>query len=362
MRVALDEQIFAIQPYGGISRMFAELASQFVQGSPPGVELNPFQSPIVNRYVLDDDELIERLRVREARNPWTALAAYFSKVTPRTQAEIVHNTFYLPHGLATHRSAKRVVTVHDMIPELMPRTRRRLDFVTLKRRYVQSADQVICVSESTKQDLLKVYGLIDAPIHVIHHGVNPRFTPAAPRADFLPDRYVLFVGHRHQYKDADVLFRAFAKVSRDDPDIRLLCVGGNGLSPKEAELLEGLGIRDKVSQRFLTDELIASAYAHAAVFVFPSHFEGFGLPALEAMASGAPTILARATSLPEVGGGASLYFEPGAVDELAIQIQRVLTDEDLRSQLINQGLERSRHFTWARTAEQTAEVYEQALT
>lgn len=361
MRVALDEQIFAIQPVGGISRMFAEIADQFQQGQPPDIDLVPFQSPIVNKYVLDNKDLSASLQARRARSSWTALASYFARLGRPPESDIVHNTFYLPHGLDGRRSAKRVVTIHDMIPELMPRTRRRLDLLTLKERYVRSADQVICVSEATKQDLLKVYGLVDAPVHVIHHGVSPRFQPGIDRADFLPKRYILFVGHRHQYKDAEVLFRAFAHVAQVDPEIELLCVGGNGLTRQESSVLENLGVRQRVSQRFLADDLMASAYANAEVFVFPSHFEGFGLPALEAMASGVPTILARATSLPEVGGDAALYFEPGAVDALASAITTVLNDEGVRNDLIRSGQARAGEFTWQRSAEQTAEVYRQAL-
>ena len=106
---------------------------------------------------------------------------------------------------------------------------------------------------------------------------------------------------------------------------------------------------------------MASAYANAEVFVFPSHFEGFGLPALEAMASGIPTILARATSLPEIGGDAALYFEPGAVSELSDQISAVLNDATLQQNLIERGLKRSREFTWERAAEETASIYWQAL-
>lgn len=341
--------------------MFSELARQFLLGHPPDVDVVPFQTPIVNRYVLEDADLSGPLRARPARNPWTALASYFSRFGQPPKTDIVHNTFYLPHGLDGRRKGKRIVTIHDMIPELMPRTRRRLDFLTLKERYVRSADQVICVSEATKQDLLKVYGLIDAPIHVIHHGVNSQFRPAIPRVDFLPERYILFVGHRHQYKDADVLFRAFAEVARSHLDITLLCVGGNGLSRSETQLLEELGVRERVSQRFLSDELMASAYANAEVFVFPSHFEGFGLPVLEAMASGAPTILARATSLPEIGADAALYFEPGAVDELAAQITSVLNDATLKKVLISMGLDRAELFTWETAAERTAAVYREAL-
>ena len=361
MRVAIDEQIFAIQPVGGISRMFSEVARQFVLGNPADVELAAFRTPIVNRYVLEDDALRSGLRARAARNPWTALAAYFGNLSRPQLSDVTHSTFYLPQGLDGRHSGKRIVTIHDMIPELMPETRRRLDLVTLKQRYVRSADHVICVSESTKQDLLKVYGLIDVPIHVIHHGVSSHFRPGVKREDFLPAKYVLFVGHRHQYKDAEVLFRAFALIAKNDPEIQLLCVGGNGLSRAESSLLKELGVRSRVSQRFLPDELMASAYANAEVFVFPSHFEGFGLPALEAMASGVPAILARATSLPEIGGDAAMYFEPGAVGDLADCLRRVLEDDSFRESLVTKGLDRAQEFTWARAAERTAAVYRDAL-
>lgn len=361
MRVALDEQIFAIQPYGGISRMFAEIAQQFAAGVVPDVELLPLHAPIVNRYVLDDPGLQSHLHAQQARNEWVALARYFSRLRVKTTADIVHNTFYLPHGLTPIGNAKRIVTVHDMIPELMPHTRRRLDWLTLKRRYVDAADHVICVSEATKQDLIKVYGLTRAPISVVHHGVDPRFHPDVAKADFLPARYVLYVGHRKQYKDADVLFRAFARVARRDGDLQLLLVGGDGLSDREVERLVELGIRDRVSQRYLSDELMASAYVHAEVFVFPSHFEGFGLPALEAMACGTPVILARATSLPEVGGEAAAYFEPGDDEDLAGNISDLLGDAATRDDLRARGLQRAAQFTWRKAAERTAEVYRAAL-
>lgn len=359
MRVALDEQIFAIQRYGGISRMFAELASQFTSGVVSDVDLLPLHAPIVNRYILDDPVLQERLKAEPAANEWTALARYFSRIKVRADCDVVHNTFYLPHGLAPTRGARRIVTVHDMIPELMPHTRRRLDWLTLKKRYVETADHVICVSEATKQDVLKVYGLTRAPISVVHHGVDPRFHPNPPKADFLPDRYLLFVGNRTQYKDADVLFRAFSRLSAEFPELELLCVGGAGLSTEEVARLHDLGIRDRVSQRYLDDEAMVSAYAHAEVFVFPSHFEGFGLPALEAMACGTPTVLARATSLPEVGGDAAAYFEPGDARGLAGTLRDLLLDPEACDQLRSAGFARSASFTWDRAAEQTAAVYAQ---
>jgi glycosyltransferase involved in cell wall biosynthesis len=325
------------------------------------VELLPFDAPVVSRYLLDHPEIGGPMGARPARNEWTALARYLTRPGTHPDCEIVHNSFYLPHGLAPVRGAKRVVTVHDMIPERLPQTRRRLDWLTLKQRYVRSADHIICVSEATQRDLEDVYGPVDAPVTVVHHGVDERFHPGVPRLDYLPERYVLFVGNRDQYKDAGVLFEAFALLAQDHDDLHLLCVGGAGLDTQEVDWLRARGIRDRVSQRYLSDADMASAYAHATVFAFPSRFEGFGLPALESMASGTPVVLADATSLPEVGGEAALYFEPGNVEQLRAQIERVLGDQTLRELLVARGLARAANFTWSRAAERTAEVYRATL-
>lgn len=361
MRVAFDEQIFALQAYGGISRLFAELASQFLRDTQLGVELLPLNAPVINRYALDDDLIRDRLAVREAKHEYYSLMRYLTRIQPRRGNEIVHNTFYLPHGLAGYPGAKRVVTVHDMIPERMPETRRRLDFLTLKKRYVMNADHVICVSEATKRDLLDIYGEVEAPISVVHHGVDSRFTPGAAASPDLPGRYVLFVGNRGEYKDANVLIRAFADIATEDPTIDLLFVGGGQLTGVETTLLRDLGVEDRTSQIALPDDQMASAYGNALVSVFPSRFEGFGLPALEAMACGTATILARATSLPEVGGDAALYFTPGDAAELSDAIRLVMEDDSLRENLEVSGVARASQFTWKKCAEQTVAAYASAL-
>ena len=361
MRVAYDEQIFAMQAYGGISRMFAELAAQFTGDPELDVELLPLSAPVINRYVLDNPELKARLAVWDGGHEYKALGRYFLRVQPRRRMDIVHNTFYLPHGLAGYPGAKRVVTVHDMIPEMMPETRRRLDFLTLKKRYVRTADHVICVSESTRNDMLETYGPISAPISVVHHGVDPKFRPDEAPVPGLPGRYVLFVGNRGQYKDAAVLINAFALAARADPDLHLLFVGGGALTSAEQRSLHDLEIASRTMQVSLADDAMASAYGNALMCVFPSRFEGFGLPALESMACGTPTILARATSLPEVGGTAASYFEPGNAEELADVMASVLGDEQFRAAHREAGIIRASEFSWRRCAEETASVYRQVL-
>ena len=357
----MDEQIFALQAYGGISRLFAELARQFVQERVGGVDMSPLAAPIRTRYVLDDPELSAALDVREARSEWTALAHYFTRLRSLAGNDIVHNTFYLPHGLASTSGAKRVVTVYDMIPELMPATRRRLDLLTLKRRYVDRADHIICISEATRADLLRVYPEVSAPISVIHLGVDPQFAPNALPLASLPREYVLMVGNRSQYKDAETLMRAFASIADEFPQLHLVCIGGGPLTRAEQELVRQLGIGGRVQQQDLTDDAMPGVYGNARAFVFPSRFEGFGLPAIEAMACGAPTILANATSLPEVGGDAVRYFEVGDDADLARVLGEVLGDESAGIDLCARGLARAATFTWRRTAEATADAYRLAL-
>ena len=362
MRIAIDEQIFAIQRYGGISRLFYELAKQFTSTPELGVELLPIRAPIVNHYVLNNPELVAALHTHPARNSITALANYFSHRTVAHGADVVHNTFYLPHGLTGAKGAKRVVTIHDMIPELLPKTRRRLDLLTMKRRYVDQADHIICVSAATRGDLIRLYPEISAPISIVHHGVDPVFTPNVPKWSDLPERYVLFVGNRDQYKDADILMKAYAKFSKDIPNITLLFVGGGKFTSKENKLMQSLGISHGLQQRSLPDVEMSSAYCNALFTVFPSRFEGFGLPALESMASGTATILANATSLPEVGGDGALYFESGDVTDLAQKMIILASNHEMKSQLAEAGIAQAARFSWAKCAAETAAVYQAALT
>ena len=233
--------------------------------------------------------------------------------------------------------------------------------LTLKRRYVDAADHIICISEATKKDLLSVYPEVQVPVSVIHLGVDDKFVSDLDPLPDLPDQYVLMVGHRGQYKDAAVLFRAFSRIAGRFPEVSLVCIGGGAFTKDERGLLERLGVAGRVRQDVLSDPRMPAAYANAMAFVFPSRYEGFGLPVLEAMACGTPTILAEATSLPEVGGQAARYFPVGDDESLAEVLGTVLDDATLRAELAAKGIERAAGFTWRRTAEATARVYDEVI-
>ena len=361
MRVALDEQIFAIQRYGGISRLFYEQARAFVTDSELDIDLAPLSAPVVNEYLLADPALAAHLRATRASGPYRALAQYLMRRRHHSPVDIVHNTFYMPRGLAEHADARRIVTVYDMIPEIMPKTRRRLDFLTEKHRYVREAAHIVCISESTRRDLFRVYPDIHAPVTIAYPGVSPAFRPDSPRLTGLPEPYVLHVGNRSSYKDGATLLRAFGVIATAFPDHTLLLVGGGGLSREERILVVQAGLPGRVVQVNLTDAEVPSAYAQADVTVFPSRYEGFGLPAVEAMASGSPLILADTSSLPEVGGSAARYFPPGDDQRLASVLADVLQDTSQQRDMRAAGFTQASRFTWQGYARANVEAYRETL-
>jgi glycosyltransferase involved in cell wall biosynthesis len=254
-----------------------------------------------------------------------------------------------------------VVTVYDMTPELFPDLFPRGNPHLQKREYVRRATLVLCISESTRRDLLRVYGPLEAPTKVTHLGVDRRFVPGVRRPSWCPDRYVLFLGNRGTYKDFRVALEAFAELAPKQRDTTLLAVGGGPFATDEETLISRWGLRHQVLQRDASDAELPGVFGGASAFVFPSRYEGFGLPTLEAMACGTPTVLADSSSHAEVGGDAALYFPPGDSAALVAQLGRVLSDIDLGRELSTNGLVRAARFTWERTAMATADAYKAAL-
>lgn len=361
MRVAFDEQIFAIQRHGGISRVFAELAREFETNPAYDVELQPVNAPILNEYILRDTTTAHKLVVRPGRHWLTTIARSMARRRHKGPADIVHSTFYLPRMLKDYPQAKRVVTVYDMIPEIFPQSRRRLDFLTSKHEYVRSADHVVCISHSTKRDLLRIYDDITAPVTVVHLGVGPEFHPNPPTDPSLPEHFIIHVGNRADYKDGPTLLRAFARIARDHRDLQLVLAGGGPLTSDEQSLIVSLGLQTRVTQTTVPESEMPSAYAQARMCVFPSTYEGFGLPAVEAMACGTPVILCESSSLPEIGGDAAVYFAPGDDAALSERMRELLDDPALAERKAKEGIDQAAQFTWQRTAEQMADVYRMTI-
>lgn len=355
----MDDQIFLSQVRGGISRYFVELMRAYQ--ADPSLDIEVVSRPrwTQNEHLLDSG-LGRTPPLKAARRRGVIMRANRLGRGPGS-ADVMHHTQYDRRYLRhPARVGLRVVTVFDMIPELFPEMFPGGSPHRDKRQFVEAADLILCISEATRADLVRVYGDPTATVRVTPLGVDARFHPNATRHPALPERYVLFVGERGGYKDFDVLLKAFA-LAELPQDVMLAVVGGGAADPAERANLRSLGLVDRVVRIAPIDSDLPGAYAHAQCFVFPSRYEGFGLPTLEAMACGCPAILAASAAHPEVGGDAALYFPPGDHSELARVLSRLIGRPDLRTQQRAAGLARAQRFTWTETARRTVRAYREGL-
>lgn len=357
LQVTYDDRLFTFQRRGGPARYFAELVTAFRTSPELGVEaITPF-TYIETEYLLRADDRYRPSPFPESRYGSHAARALNRLRHRRKKAEILHHTQYSSTGLRMP-AAIRVCTVYDMIPELFPESFEGHGPIPQQNKgaYVEACDAIACISASTKADVLAHYGQLDKPVVVTPLGADDRFFSAVPDSQE-PPGFILFVGTRHAYKNFDVLLRALARVNEDGLAPRLLCVGGPPLNETELQRIAELGLTGTVTQRAATDAELPGLYAAAVCLVFPSRYEGFGLPTVEAFAAGCPVVLANMACAVEVGGEAAQYFEPDDDETLAAIIARFTVDPESRVRWIEAGRSRARDFTWRRTAESTAALY-----
>ena len=280
----------------------------------------------------------------------------------RTMApDIVHETYYYKYGLGPRR-ARRVLTIYDMIHEKFAASFLRTDKTArYKALAAERADHVVCISESTRRDVSEILRLPPDKTSVIYLGFDlmkdshDRVNDAAVP---LSEPYLLYVGKRGGYKNFLRLLEAYAASSQLKAHYRLICFGGGGFTTDELKTIHALGMDEHHVRQFGgNDQLLAKFYKHASAFIFPSLYEGFGLPPLEAMSQDCPVVCSHTSSIPEVVGDAGEYFDPGDVEAIRVAIERVVMSDSHREQLIAKGHERLKCFSWNRCAAETLDVY-----
>jgi glycosyltransferase involved in cell wall biosynthesis len=261
-----------------------------------------------------------------------------------------------------------VLTIHDLSIKLFPRThslRNVLWARSLMPLSIRRSAHVIADSNNTRLDLVRVMGVPGGKVDVIHLGTSPEFCPE-PGPDeekalayFGIDRpYVLFVGTLEPRKNINMLIKAFDRVAASRPDLHLVLAGRRGwMAQAIFDELERRSLLGRVHiTGYVPDEYLPPLYRQAEALVYPSLYEGFGLPPLEAMSSGTPVVVSRNSSLPEVVGDAGLYVDALSVNEIAGAMERILDDAALADSLRQKGLERAGRFTWPRAAAKTLEI------
>jgi len=362
IRILFDEQIFSNQKFGGISRYYSELVKSLaVTENVTAKILSPM---CTNHYAKN---LPQRLRVGI---PFPSLAGsetfrwHFNRkfsdyYIRHFKPDVLHQTYYPIGNPRPHPGSQIVTTVHDMIHELFPENFRDAKQVTAQKlQAVKNADLVICVSENTQKDLIKITGIEVDKTTVIHHGVNHFGRTRLPAARPHQKPYLLYVGLRHSYKNFQRVLKGYAKSLDLVSAFDLVCFGGGPLTESEKKLISQLNIPDaKIVMTSGNDAVLCSLYQHAKAFLYPSVYEGFGLPPLEAMLQGCPVISSNVSSLPEVLGNAVEYFDPNDTDDLVDSVTRVVFNPRRANELTHAGLDHVQRFTWQRCAEQTLCAY-----
>ncbi|RZL62024.1 MAG: glycosyltransferase family 1 protein, partial [Pedobacter sp.] len=251
-----------------------------------------------------------------------------------------------------------VITVHDMIHELMPEYFNSADILpTHKRQCIQNAAHIIAISHSTKKDLIEVFNIPNDRISVVHHGYLDNNSGIIQDNEPSCGRYILFVGERTAYKNFYKFALALSLVCSKEKDIRLICAGGGPIKNAEQEMLNRLNLKDKVIQITASEKELNSLYKNAIAFVFPSLYEGFGLPILEAFRNHCPIIVSDTACFREIAEDACLYFDPSNPFDIAEKIEVAINDTSLMNELISKGLNRLANFSMEQCIGKTLDVY-----
>lgn len=358
MQVLYDGNIYLMQTAGGVNRYFANLIGRLPADVTPHLTLCGPRS--VNFPVNPRMKVYRYRRFRPAGVSYRLEKLFFDYKSQSRSFDLAHPTYYtlLSRSEFSKYRCPVVITVWDMIHELFPA---EIDpqgrHAEEKRRAIMSAQAVICISENTKTDLLERYHVTPEKVWVTHlaseideslaHGPEP-----------VPDRrYFLYVGLRYRYKNFGGLLSALARMLSARPELAL-CVVGAPFSATEKKLISELGLVDAVEHyEQVSDAHLAKLYHHSVAFVYPSFYEGFGIPPLEAMACGTPVVASNRSSIPEVAGDAALLFDPDKMDQLTDILITLADDSSARERLIAKGRERVKAFSWDKTVSQTMEIY-----
>jgi len=363
-RIGVDARLMQHQP-AGISRYTRHLLQELAK-------LNRHDEFVVFQHRRHRVPLIEQANFRRATLYAPVHTHLEQWMLPlellRFSLDLLHSTDFIP---PLYTTIPTVITVHDLAFLHWPHflTKDSAAYYSQIDRAVRHAKHIIVPSESTKQDLTAMLGVPPIKISVIYEAADDLFVPlpiATTRSEVthkyhLPDSFILFVGTIEPRKNVDGLIRAFhhLRSKYGVRDTALVIAGGSGwLYNETLELIRQLQLEQSV---FLVgrvpDEELHKLYVAARCHVHAAHYEGFGLPPLEAMACGTPTIVSNVSSLPEVVGDAALLVDPSNWEEIAVAMHRLLSDEQLHQGLREKGLQRARYFSWESVARRTMEVY-----
>lgn len=359
LKVLYDHQTFSLQKYGGISRYFANVHHAIQQQI--GIEASISLLYSNNYYIKDIPNFMNKslgkflLSDPDKCYKWNK--RYSRRIIGNNDFDIFHPTYYHPYFLKKLKKPF-VITVHDMIHEKYPEYFTSEDPSSYyKRQCIEKASHIIAISESTKNDIQQYLNIPEEKISVIHHGYQPIASYEKNDLFDLPEQYLLYVGDRRAYKNFYGFIRALVPLLKNDPILKIICAGGGSFQLAEIEFLSALGLSNQVVQKSVSDYQLAMLYKNAIAFVYPSFYEGFGLPILEAFGQNCPIIASNNSCFKEIAGDACQYFNPNDPSDILKSVEAVKSSFLLRSNLVSKGNNQLLTFGMDKCVNKTIELY-----
>lgn len=356
MRVVLESSVLTWQKKGGVSRYLIKLSNNLE--TQMDVKICSWFSK--NIYYKPKNKLVLPFRSSIALKINNFLTR---AVISKGHYDILHVPAISDYFLDVLPSDKKlVITVHDLIAELFP-NEFNLAVRKKNKSLIERADRIITISENTKNDLISIFGINEEIIDVIYHG-SP-FDPKELKSCHLANKYgdyILFVGYRNGYKNFSNFCRALPDTFKFHPKVKVVLVGGRSLNKEEKNLISSFRLENKIIHlKTVSDKELIGLYKNARVFVFPSKYEGFGLPLLEAFSCGTPVACSNSSSLPEIAKEAARYFDPNDPDSISSAILKILSSKEQAEEQIATGYNRVKDFNWDKTTKETIACYSKAL-
>jgi glycosyltransferase involved in cell wall biosynthesis len=368
MKILYDHQMFSIQKYGGITRYFCEL----IKNLPSEHQFNLSLIFSDNHYIQENREIFKKMNFLPDKNfkgkHFIKEKLYFiNQIYSRycissNNFDLFHPTYYDNYFL---KSLKRpyILTVHDLILIKFKdnffkynRIRSQMEIA------IKNANRIISVSENTKKDLVEIFNLNPEIIDVIYHGFNKRSNNKSQTNKIIDNfgRYILFVGNRSLYKNFKTFTESVSKLLKREKGVKLVCVG-TPFTNEEKVLLSNLRIANQTIALNVDNSTLNDLYSNALVFVYPSLYEGFGMPILEAYANNCPVCLSNTSCFPEIAQNAGIFFDPNDHESILSAIEKVIYDNDCSKEIVIAGQNRLASFSWEKAAKETISSYNKAI-
>lgn len=369
MRIGIDATALPVELYGA-GNYIVNLVHALARVNSDS-ELVVFTKP-VHAPLFQSQEHIQVASVALPMRTWRI--AWEQTILPRLIRRHELDVFHSPHYTIPFAApCATVVTFHDMTFFLYPQAHllyKRFFFRTIIPISARRASAVIAISESTRQDILRLTRISPSKVFGIPYGVGSNFRPEKNPAILdeirrqynLPAEFLAYVGNLEPRKNLPMLLRAFARLVKQGLPHDLVLAGSRGWKDNAVfSACQELGLSKRVHFiGFVPQAKLPALYSACSAFVYPSLYEGFGLPVLEALACGAVVVTSNVSSMPEVAGKAGILIDPQNVDDLTNALYRALTDQELRATLPNMAIERARLFSWERAAKETLALYARA--